>query len=82
MARVGILDDAVSRQRERRDPLGRLPWWARLLGTVLLLALVTAQILLGSGASRVLGVVLLLVVVPAQLLGAYAAWKVSQQDRA
>ena len=79
---MGILDDAVSRQRERRDPLGRLPWWARLLGTLLLTGLALAQVVLGSGASRLLGVVLLLVVVPAQLLGAYAAWKVGQQDRA
>lgn len=76
---MGILDDAVSRQRERRDPLGRLPWWARLLGTLLLTALAVAQVVLGSGASRVLGVVLLVVVVPPQLLGTYAAWKISRE---
>ena len=79
---MGILDNAVRQQRERRDPLGRLPWWVRLLGTVLLLALVTAQIVLGSGASRALGVLLLVAVVPLGLLGTYAAWKVGQQDRA
>lgn len=79
---MGILDEAVRRQRERRDPLGRLPWWVRLLGTLLLLALAVTQIVLGGGPSKLLGVLLLVAVVPPQLLGTYAAWKVTQQDRA
>lgn len=77
---MGILDDAVRRQRERQDPLGRLPWWVRLLGLLLLTALALAQVLLGSGASRVLGVVLLVLVVPPQALGAWAAWKLSRSE--
>lgn len=76
---MGILDDAVRRQRERRDPLGRLPWWARLLGALLIAALAVTQIVLGSGASAVLGVLLLAVVVPPQMLGTYAAWKISHE---
>ena len=79
---MGILDDAVNRQRERRDPLGRLPWWVRLLGLLLLTALAIAQVLLGSGASRLLGLVLLVLVVPSQALGTWAAWKVSRYDGA
>jgi len=82
MTRVGLLDDAVGRQRERRDPLGRLPWQVRLLGTLLLTALALAQVVLGTGPSRVLGVLLLVAVVPPQLLGTYAAWKVARTDRA
>ena len=78
---MGILDDAVRRQRERIDPLGRLPWWVRLLGTLLITAVAVAQIALGSGASRVLGVLLLVAVVPPQVVGTWAAWKVGQQDR-
>lgn len=76
---MGMLDDAVARQRERRDPLGRLPWGVRLLGLLLLTALAVAQIVLGGGASRVLGLVLLLLVVPPQALGTWAAWKLSKQ---
>ena len=75
---MGILDDAVRRQQERRDPLGRLPWWVRLIGLALLTALALAQVLLGSGASRALGVVLLVLVVPPQALGVWAAWKVGR----
>ena len=76
---MGILDDAVQRQRERRDPLGRLPWPVRLIGLLLLTALAVAQVVLGGGASRVLGLVLLLLVVPAQGLGTLAAYKVSHE---
>jgi hypothetical protein len=75
---MGILDDAVARQRERRDPLGRLPWWARLVALVLLSALAVTQVVLGSGASRVLGLVLLVLVVPPQAVGTWAAWKLSR----
>jgi hypothetical protein len=78
---MGFLDDAVQRQRERRDPLGRLPWPVRLLGLVLLTALALAQVVLGGGASRVLGLVLLLLVVPAQAVGTIAAYRVAKQDR-
>lgn len=75
---MGLLDDAVARERERRDPLGRLPWWVRLIGLVLLTVLVVAQVVLGSGLSRVLGVALLLLVVPAQGLATVAAYKISR----
>ena len=77
---MGILDDAVRRQRERRDPIGRLPWWVRLLGLVLLAGLALAQVLHGTGASTLLGLVLLVLVVPPQALGTWAAWKVGRSN--
>jgi len=76
---MGLLDDAVRRERERRDPLSRLPWYVRLLGLLLLTALVVAQVVLGSGLSRVLGVALLLLVVPAQGLSTLAAYRISRE---
>lgn len=76
---MGLLDNAVARERERRDPLSRLPWWARLLGLVLLTALVVAQVVLGSGLSRLLGLALLVLVVPAQGLSTAAAYKISRE---
>lgn len=79
---MGILDDAVRRQRERRDPIGRLPWPVKLLVVLLLAAVAVAQILLGSGTSQVLGVALLLLVVPPQAVAAWATWKVTQEPRA
>lgn len=79
---MGILDDAVRRQQERRDPLGRLPWPARLAGLLLLTALAVAQIVLGSGASKVIGVGLLLLVVPPQAIATWASWTVARNDRA
>lgn len=79
---MGILDDAVRRQQERRDPLGRLPWPARLAGLLLLTALAVAQIVLGSGASKVIGVGLLLLVVPPQAVATWASWTVARNDRA
>jgi hypothetical protein len=75
-----VLDDAVRRQRERRDPLGRLPWPVRVLGVLLIAALAVAQVVLGQGASRALGLLLLVLVVPAQALGAWAAWRVQRDD--
>jgi hypothetical protein len=77
---MGLLDDAVRRHRERRDPIGRLPWWVRLLGVLVIAALALAQVVLGAGLSRVLGLALLLLVVPAQALATYAAWKVGRED--
>lgn len=77
---MGVLDDAVRRQRERRDPLGRLPWPVRVLGVLLIAALAVAQVVLGQGASRALGLLLLVLVVPAQALGAWAAWQVQRDD--
>lgn len=79
---MGILDDAVRRQQERRDPLGRLPWPARLAGLLLLTALAVAQVVLGSGASKVIGVGLLLLVVPPQAIATWASWTVARNDRA
>ncbi len=76
---MGILDDAVRRQRERIDPIGRLPWWVRLLGVLLLAVLAVTQVLLGAGLSRVLGLALLLLVVPAQALATWATWKISRE---
>lgn len=79
---MGVLDDAVRRQRERRDPLGRLPWPVRALGVLLVTALAVAQVALGQGASRLLGLLLLAVVVPPQAVGTWAAWRVQRDDTA
>ena len=76
---MGFLDDAVERRRQRRDPLGRLPWPVQALGLLLLTALALLQLALGQGASRLLGVLLLVVVVPAQAVATWASWKVAQE---
>lgn len=79
---MGVLDEAIRRQRERRDPLGRLPWPLRAVGVLLVAALAVAQVALGQGASRVLGLLLLVLVVPPQAVGAWAAWRVQREDDA
>ena len=77
---MGFLDDAVERRRQRRDPLGRLPWPVQALGLLLLTALAVLQAVLGQGASRLLGLLLLVVVVvPAQAVATWASWKVAQE---
>ena len=76
---MGMLDDAVARQRERRDPLGRLPWPVRVLGLLLVTALAVVQVVLGDGPSKLLGVLLFVAVVPAQAVATWAAWKVAQE---
>jgi len=76
---VGFLDDAVERQRQRSDPLGRLPWPVQLAGLLLLTALALAQVVLGRGGSRLLGVLLLVAVVPAQAVATWASWRVARE---
>lgn len=76
---MGFLDDAVERRRQRRDPLGRLPWPVQALGLLLLTALAVLQAVLGQGASRLLGLLLLVVVVPAQAVATWASWKIAQE---
>ncbi len=76
---MGFLDDAVERQRQRKDPLGRLPWPAQLLGLALVAALALMQVALGQGASKLLGLLLLVVVVPPQAVATYAAWRVGKE---
>ncbi len=76
---MGILDDALARQRERRDPLGRLPWPVRALGLVLVVALAVGQLTVGSGPSRLLGLLLVVVVVPPQAVATWASWKVAHE---
>jgi type VI protein secretion system component VasF len=68
-----FFDLQVERQRSRRDPLARLPWWASLLLAVFVLLLGLVQIAMGSGASKLLGVALLVLVVPTQFVAALAA---------
>jgi hypothetical protein len=75
---MGFLDDAVDRQRQRRDPLGRLPWPVQLLGLLAIVAVGLGQIALGGGGSKAMGFLLLVVVVPAQAVATWARWKVSQ----
>lgn len=75
-----VLEEAIRRQRERRDPLGRLPWPVRAVGVLVVAALAVAQVALGQGASRLLGLLLLLVVVPPQAVGVWAAWRVQRED--
>ena len=75
-----FLDQQVARQRARRDPLSRLPWWSSLLLGLFLVVLGVVQVALGSGASKVLGLALLLLVAPSQLVAAYATRQV-QKDR-
>ncbi len=76
---MGFLEDAVQRQRQRRDPLGRLPWPVQLAGLLLVVGLSLVQIVLGQGASKLLGVLLLVAVVPAQAVATWAAWKVGRE---
>lgn len=76
-----FLDQQVARQRARRDPLARLPWWATLVAALVVLVFGVAQVTLGTGLSRVLGVALLVFVVPSQLVGAWAAHRVARLDR-
>lgn len=73
-----FFDLQVERQRARRDPLGRLPWWVSLLlaGLIVLLGLV--QLLLGSGASKLIGLALLVLVAPTQVVSALAAKRAQQ----
>jgi hypothetical protein len=77
MAGMGFRDDALDRQRQRRDPLGRLPWPVQLLGLLAVLVLAMGQIALGSGASKLLGAGLLVVVVPPQAVATWASWKLA-----
>ena len=72
------LDAHVQRQRARRDPLGRMPWWVLLLAAVVVLVFAVVQVL-GAGRSKLLGLLLLVLVVPSQLLGTYAAWRVQRE---
>ena len=65
----------MERQRARRDPLSRLPWWVSLLLALLILVIGGLQLALGSGASKVLGLALLVLVAPSQLVAAWAARK-------
>jgi hypothetical protein len=76
---MGFLDDALERQRARRDPLGRLPWPVQLLGLLAIVALALGQMVLGSGASKVLGLLLLVFIAPPQAVATWAAWKVSRE---
>lgn len=78
---MGFLDDAVDRQRTRKDPLGRMPWPLQLLALLLVLALGLGQLALGSGASKALGLLLILVAGPPQALATWAAWRVSREQR-
>ena len=77
---MGFLDDALARQRERTDPLGRLPWPVRLLGLLVVVAVGIGQVALGSGASKLLGLLLLVAVVPALAVATWASWKVAQES--
>jgi hypothetical protein len=76
---MGFLDDALERQRQRRDPLGKLPWPVQLLGLLLVVAVGVGQLVLGGGGSKAMGALLLLFVVPAQAVATWARWKVSQE---
>jgi uncharacterized membrane protein len=76
-----FLDQQVARQRARRDPLARLPWWVTMGVALLVLIFGVAQVALGTGLSRVLGVALLVFVVPSQLVAAWAARRVARLDR-
>jgi hypothetical protein len=73
---MGFLDDALERQRQRQDPLGRLPWPVKLLGLVLAVALGVAQVAVGR---LLFGLLLLVVVVPPLAVATWATWKVGQE---
>ena len=74
-----FLDLQVERQRSRRDPLARMPWWASLLLAVFIVLLALLQIALGNGASKLLGIALLVFVAPMQFVAALAS-KRAQAD--
>lgn len=75
------LDDQVARQRARRDPLSRLPWWVLGLVAVVIVAIGVAQTVYGTGLSRVIGVALLVFVAPSQVVSALAAKRAAQPER-
>jgi hypothetical protein len=76
---VGFLDDAVARQRARKDPLGRLPWPVQLLGLLLVVSVGVGQLVVGGGGSKAFGALMLVVVAPAQAVATWATWKVSTE---
>lgn len=75
-----FLDGQVERQRARRDPLARLPWWVVLAIAVGIVALGLVQLVLGTGASKVIGLALLVLVAPSQLVAAWAMWRVQKEQ--
>ena len=75
-----FLDDQVARQRARRDPLARLPWWVLVLVALLLVAIGLAQLLLGTGLSKVIGLALLVFVAPSQFVAAWATKKAAERQ--
>jgi sorbitol-specific phosphotransferase system component IIBC len=74
-----FFDQQVDRQRARRDPLAKLPWWVSLLLAGLIVALGIAQVALGSGASKVIGVLLLVLVAPGQVVAALASKRAQER---
>ena len=73
-----FFDLQVERQRTRRDPLARLPWWASLVLAVFVVLLGLVQVALGSGGSKLIGLALLVLVAPTQFVAALAAKRAQQ----